>query len=130
MPQAPSPLILVTMLVKADRTEALDGMEPKAAAVCSAWLESLLTSLEELDSLVDDADDAAYALAMRYTAIKATWIEYNTILNYQLVKVGESDATLMQLAGILARSLGNIEPHLQTSAVASITRVLADPIKG
>lgn len=123
-------LARIVDIIKNDKEAALQEIEGDGTAACAAWIDWLVASLRDLDALVDDADDAAYALAMRYTALKATWIEYNTLLNYQLVHRGESDPNLMQLAGIVSRFLGHIEPHVDAKAVASITRVLSNPVVG
>jgi len=119
----------VRSLIDKARVEALAEMDPEFRKPCEAFYASLDKAFDLIAGLIDDPDDANYALAMRYIALKATWIEYNTILNYQMATQGEPNAGLAQLAGVTSSTLGIIEPFVNQQAVERITQLLADPVK-
>ena len=92
------------------------------------WVNHNLASLEESLTIIDDRDDANYFVAVRYSVMKATWIELNTYLNYLMVNKGTSDESKFELAGTVSHLLALYEPHVEPLAIEKIRELLSNPM--
>jgi len=115
--------------LEAAAQEVFLNVPPQHLEASRVWIASVFDSVARLERVVDDIDDVRYAVSMRYVSLKATWIEYNTIINYETVKLGEADEAMMYLAGTISVILGAIEKFVDENAISRITTLLADPMK-
>ncbi|MEQ8410864.1 MAG: hypothetical protein RIC51_11285 [Erythrobacter sp.] len=79
---------------------------------------------------IEDDEDAAYFLAVKYVECKAGWIQMNLQLNYQTVLKGEKDEFLFNKAAALAGFLGRIEPVVSEDDLGTINEMLLRRMRG
>lgn len=77
-----------------------------------------------MDDITDD-DDLGYFIAIKYTEIKASWIQLNLRLNYQAVMKGSADQKLLVKASLLSNFLAVIEPRLKSEHLEMIQDLLS-----
>jgi hypothetical protein len=118
---------LLQNLDKAQHKEIAMGttLDPKSKQRLQLEFEAYRTTfLKGMDD-IEDEEDMAYYVAIKYVEVKAHWIQMNLRLNYQAVLKGSADQYMLVEAALLSHFLSLVEPHVDHKQLSLINDLLA-----
>ena len=106
-----------------------DHLDDKAEQIIlSNWVQDYRDEFLELIEDVQNREEIAQSLRIRYIEIKCHWMMLNTRMQYQAVETGSPSQNLMVRGSLISHLLEKLEQFLETDEIEELANFLSQPM--